>query len=107
MRSCIDFKCLPASPLDGERLSNGIRTVRHADWLKANCTTVYDLKAIPTPEKSVKRRLQDCDVLCSECASLIDLAEGNRPQRNVEGRDIILHEAEEPAFWLEMLGINE
>ena len=44
-----------------ERLSNGIRTVRHADWLKANRTTVYDLKAIPTPEKSVKRRLQDCD----------------------------------------------
>ena len=55
------LKCLPASPLDGERLSNGIRTVRHADWLKANRTTVYDLKAIPTREKSVKRRLQDCD----------------------------------------------
>ena len=46
-------------------------------------------------------------VLCSECASLIDLAKGNRPQRNVEGRDIILHEAEEHASWLEMLGINE
>ena len=46
-------------------------------------------------------------VLCSEGASLIDLAKGNRPQRNVEGRDIILHEAEEHAFWLEMLGINE
>jgi hypothetical protein len=54
--------------------------------------------------KALRLRLY---VLCSECASLIDLAEGNRPQRNVEGRDIILHEAEEHAFWLEMLGINE
>ena len=34
-------------------------------------------------------------VLCAECARLIDLAEGNRPQRDVEGRDIILHAAEE------------
>jgi hypothetical protein len=46
-------------------------------------------------------------VLCSECARLIDLAEGNRPQRGVEGRDIILHAAEEHDSWLKMLGINE
>jgi hypothetical protein len=46
-------------------------------------------------------------VFCSECARLIDLAEGNRPQRDAEGRDIILHAAEEHAFWLEMLGTNE
>ena len=41
--------------------------------------------------KALRLRLY---VLCSECASLIDLAEGNRPQRDVEARDIILHEAE-------------
>jgi hypothetical protein len=46
-------------------------------------------------------------VLCSECARLIDLSEGNRPQRGVEGRDIILHAAEEHDPWLKMLGINE
>jgi hypothetical protein len=28
-------------------------------------------------------------VLCSECAHLIYLAEGNRPQRDVEGTDLI------------------
>ena len=46
-------------------------------------------------------------VLCPECARLIDLAEGNRPQRDVEGKDIILHAAEEHDSWLEMIGINE
>jgi hypothetical protein len=46
-------------------------------------------------------------VLCSRCAYLIDLAEGNQPQRNVEARDIIRHAAEEHAFWLEMLGIAD
>jgi hypothetical protein len=46
-------------------------------------------------------------VLCPECARLIDIAEGNRPQREVEGRDIILDAAEEHDSWLEMIGINE
>ena len=46
-------------------------------------------------------------VLCSECARLIDLAEGNRQQRDVEGVDIVRHAAEEHAVWLEMLGIDE
>ena len=36
----------------------------------------------------------------------IHLAEGNRPQRYVEGREIILHVAEEHGFWLETPGIN-
>ena len=44
-------------------------------------------------------------VLCSECAHLIDLAEGNRPQRNIESTDLIRHAAEEHAAWLEMLDI--
>ena len=46
-------------------------------------------------------------VLCSECARLIDLAEGNRQQRDVVGPDIIRHAAEEHACWLEMLGMNQ
>ena len=46
-------------------------------------------------------------VLCSECARLIDLAEGNQPQRGVANVGPRLHAAEEHAFWLEMLGINE
>ena len=44
-------------------------------------------------------------VLCSECAHLIDLAEGNRPQRDIESTDIIRHAAEEHAAWLEILDI--
>ena len=46
-------------------------------------------------------------VLCSRCAYLIDLAEGNRPLRDVEGTDISRHAAEEHAAWLEVLGISE
>jgi hypothetical protein len=46
-------------------------------------------------------------VLCSECARLIDLAEGNRQQRDVEGVDLVRHAAEEHAAWLELLGIDE
>jgi hypothetical protein len=46
-------------------------------------------------------------VLCSECARIVDLAEGNRPQRDVEGADVVRHAAEEHADWLEVLGINE
>jgi hypothetical protein len=46
-------------------------------------------------------------VLCSECARLIDLAEGNRQQRRVEGDDLMRHVAEEHGAWLEVLGIDE
>lgn len=46
-------------------------------------------------------------VLCSECARLIDLAEGRKPQRAVEAADLIEHEAEEHAYWLEVIGIDE
>jgi hypothetical protein len=45
-------------------------------------------------------------VLCSECARLIDLAEGNQQQREVVGLDIIRHAAEEHADWLEVLDIS-
>ena len=44
-------------------------------------------------------------VLCAECARLIDLAKGNRQQRDVEGIDLVRHAAEEHAAWLEVLGI--
>jgi hypothetical protein len=43
----------------------------------------------------------------AECAHPIGLAQGNRPQRDVEGADLIRHAAEEQAFWLEVLGIND
>jgi hypothetical protein len=46
-------------------------------------------------------------VLCSECARLIDLAEGQRPARHVEGTDVVQHFAEEHKAWLEVLGISE
>jgi len=46
-------------------------------------------------------------VFCSECGRLIDLAEGNRQQRDVVGPDIIRHAVEEHAAWLEMLGLDE
>ena len=46
-------------------------------------------------------------VLCSQCARLIDLAEGNRQQRDVEGIDLVRHAAEEHVSWLEVLGISE
>jgi hypothetical protein len=46
-------------------------------------------------------------VFCSKCARIIDLAEGNRPQRDVEGADVVRHAAEEHADWLKVLGINE
>ena len=45
--------------------------------------------------------------LCSECAHLIDLAEGNRPQRDIESMDLIRHAAEEHGAWLEILGISK
>jgi hypothetical protein len=46
-------------------------------------------------------------VLCSECERLIDLAEGNRQQREVEDADLARHETEQHSFWLEVLGIDE
>jgi hypothetical protein len=46
-------------------------------------------------------------VLCSRCAYLIDLAEGNPPQRDVEGADLVRHQTEEHALWLEVLGVSE
>jgi hypothetical protein len=52
--------------------------------------------------KALRLRLY---VLCSVCARLIDLAEGNQPQRDVEGTDLIRHAAEEHADWLEVLDI--
>jgi hypothetical protein len=46
-------------------------------------------------------------VICSECARLIDLAEGNRQQREVGDVDLARHETEQHTFWLEVLGIDE
>jgi hypothetical protein len=45
-------------------------------------------------------------MLCSECARLIDLAEGNPPKRAVESADLVRHVAEEHAAWLEALNIR-
>jgi hypothetical protein len=45
-------------------------------------------------------------VLCSECARLIGLAEGNPPKREVEAADLIRHAAEEHVAWLEVVGIR-
>jgi hypothetical protein len=57
-----------------------------------------------TLAKSLRLRLY---VLCSECARLIDLAEGSPQARYVEGTDLVRHLAEEHAFWLEVLCISE
>ena len=46
-------------------------------------------------------------VLCSECARLIDLAEGIRQQREVESADLERHQTDQHSFWLEALGIHE
>jgi hypothetical protein len=46
-------------------------------------------------------------MLCSECARLIDLAEGNRQQREVENADLERHQTDQHSFWLEVLGIDE
>jgi hypothetical protein len=54
--------------------------------------------------KALRLRLY---VLCAQCAELIDLAEGNRPQRSVESADAIRHGAEEHGAWLEVLGFDE
>jgi hypothetical protein len=42
-------------------------------------------------------------VRCSECAYLIDVADGNRPQRDVEAEDVLRHKLEEHAIWIELL----
>jgi hypothetical protein len=55
-------------------------------------------------ERALRLRIY---MLCSECARLIDLAEDNRQQREVESADLIRHETEQHAFWLEVLGIEE
>ena len=41
-------------------------------------------------------------VRCSQCARFIDIAQGDRPQRGVEGVDLVRHEADEHARWLKM-----
>jgi hypothetical protein len=51
--------------------------------------------------KALRLRLY---VFCSECAHLIDLAENNPPQRDVEEGDRAQHAAEDHGYWLEMLG---
>ena len=46
-------------------------------------------------------------VLCSECARIIDLSDGNKPRRMIEVADLIRHEAEDHVSWLEVLGVDE
>ena len=54
--------------------------------------------------KALRLRLY---VLCSECARLIDLSDGNEPHRRIEALDMVRHEAEEHAYWLEVIGVDE
>ena len=53
--------------------------------------------------KALRLRLY---VLCSECARLIDLAEGDWQQRDVEEVDLVRHAVEEHSVWLERLDIR-
>jgi hypothetical protein len=46
-------------------------------------------------------------VMCSECARLIDLAEGHQHYREIEDPDLVRHFVEQHATWLEVLGITE
>ena len=55
-----------------------------------------------TRAKSLRLRMY---VLCSKCARLIDLAEGNRPQRDIEAADFVRHTTEGHASYLEVLDI--
>jgi hypothetical protein len=64
----------------------------------------YRTMDVKAQAKALRLRMY---VLCSVCARLIDLAEGNRQQREVEGADLIQHVAEEHAAWLEVLGIDK
>ncbi len=64
----------------------------------AGCNIDVDAQA-----KALRLRMY---VLCSECARLIDLAEGNRQRRDVEGVELVRHVAEHEA-WLDVLGIDE
>jgi hypothetical protein len=59
---------------------------------------------IKVQAKALRLRLYG---LCSECARLIDLSEGNRQQRDVEVGDVVRHAAEEHTTWLEVLDITE
>ena len=59
---------------------------------------------IDAQAKALRLRLY---VLCSECARQIDLFEGNRQQREVEGDDLAQHAAEEHIGWLYVLGISQ
>jgi hypothetical protein len=56
------------------------------------------------PSVSSRATLENVRAL-SAYASLIDLAEGNRPQRDIEAADMVIHKFEEHTVWLEPLGI--
>jgi hypothetical protein len=83
---------------DGLRSKIMLSECRLASW--TGCGTV-DRQA---QAKALRLRMY---VLCSECARVIDLAEGNRQQREVEPVDLVRHEAEEHAHWLEVFGVDE
>jgi hypothetical protein len=56
----------------------------------------------------LKLRRYACAYTCSGsgCARLIDFAESNRQQRDVDAADLIRHAAEEYAAWLEVPDIR-
>jgi hypothetical protein len=58
----------------------------------------------PAHAKGLRLRLY---VSCSECARLIDLAEGERQQREVSRINLLRHTAEDHKAWLAVLGITE
>jgi hypothetical protein len=59
------------------------------------------------PEDQAKMLRMRMYVMCSECARRIDLADGNKPQRFVDISDLVRHEAEDHAYWLEGFGIDK
>ena len=78
---------------------------RHAAWLKANRPNVHDLRGDPMPEKTVKRRLQDCDAalasddgpILSTVAKLVEALKRSIPEgtRNAELKNEALRLARE------------
>jgi hypothetical protein len=68
-------------------------------------TNGADLEIMDSDARAKALRLY---LSCSECARLIDLAEGRRPARYVDRADLARHFAEEHEVWLdEVLGVLE
>ena len=93
--------------MDTSSCKNCFSVERHGSWKPSGSMTVDGRWArwAVNPDGQTTALRMRFYMDCSECARLLDLLDGRKPQRVVELEEMVRHDEEDHDSWLELLDI--